>query len=517
VRPDYGDTFEFERILYPFFYTSNSDKLIQARLVFSRFGFRVRHYRSEREPYDEDYSLGTEVLLENALRQVRDEFSVRSAFFVEDTSLRIEALSEAKDYPGLAVKEWFAQVSFDDLDKQIRLRGGNRSAVVKSDIALRIPGLSRPVFFHGESRGTVALTAPEFEGWVQYPWLTPDTFNGWFIPEGATKRLGEMEFEESLDFDFRSKALIQLVRRLEELSAALNLGRSQYYVRRPALVEEDQLPLLTDTIPPVYIVVGHKCAGKTTFSDIVGTSDNVVTLEGSTVLRDLARKEGCEIDSSEEAKRFLLEKGLDCVAVEIGRYIAQEPANTYVVSGLRTVEEASHLLTMFSSARLIWIEADKQERFERHLRRARDRDVKTLLEFEEQDERQREFGLLRIGVDLADHTIRNDQSLDEFRTRVRQFVRSPPGRMDRSSSPSELQRCLEALASFSRSATCQEISDRTAAMGGRVRRYNTNRALKGVPEFAQRLEPSGGKLLRYRITYAGRALMDLFQGRAQHD
>ena len=26
--------------------------------------------------------------------------------------------------------------------------------------------------------------------------------NGWFIPDGATKRLGEMEFEESLGFDF---------------------------------------------------------------------------------------------------------------------------------------------------------------------------------------------------------------------------------------------------------------------------------------------------------------------------
>ncbi|MFL6856364.1 MAG: non-canonical purine NTP pyrophosphatase, partial [Allosphingosinicella sp.] len=171
MRPDYGDAFRFDRILYPYFYTSNPDKLIQARLILSRFGFRVRHYRSEREPYDEDYSSGTETLLKNALRQVSEEFAVRSAFFVEDTSLRIDALSEVDDYPGMAVKEWFPRTTLESLNNQILVRNGSRFATVKSDIALRIPGLSRPIFFHGETRGTVALTEPDFEGSVQYPWL----------------------------------------------------------------------------------------------------------------------------------------------------------------------------------------------------------------------------------------------------------------------------------------------------------------------------------------------------------
>ena len=49
---------------------------------------------------------------------------------------------------------------------------------------------------------------------------------GWFIPDGATKRLGEMEFEEALGFDFRAKALTKLIARLEEMNAALNLGSS---------------------------------------------------------------------------------------------------------------------------------------------------------------------------------------------------------------------------------------------------------------------------------------------------
>lgn len=509
MRPNYGNTFQFDRILYPFFYTSNSDKLIQARLVLSRFGFRVRHYRSEREPYDEDYSLGTEKLLTNALRQVSEGFALRSVLFVEDTSVRIDALSDNSDYPGLAVKEWFPRTKFDDLNQQIELRRGSRHATIKSDIALRMPGLSRPIFFHGETRGSVALTAPEFEGSIQYPWLSPNNFNGWFIPEGATKRLGEMEFEESLDFDFRAKALIKLVRRLEELSATLNLGRTQYYVRKAEEAIGEQLSLLADPIAPIFIVVGHKCAGKTTFSDFVVASEGVVGLEGSTILRQIAEQEGAEIANSDDALGFLEQRGMDVVAKEVARCIRREDATAYVVSGMRTIEEVTYLLQEFPSARLVWIEADVQDRFERHLKRARDRDVKTFAEFTQQDDQQMHFGVLRAGPETADYVMRNDQDLNDFHTKVRQFVRSRPPPRVRVNTKSEMHRCLEALASLGRASTCEEISVRSAQFGPQVRRYNTNRALKDIPEFAHRLEPTGSKLLRYRITPTGIALLRL--------
>jgi hypothetical protein len=42
-------------------------------------------------------------LLNRAIKQVNDEFGVKSIFFVEDTSLRLEGLSKDMDYPGLAV------------------------------------------------------------------------------------------------------------------------------------------------------------------------------------------------------------------------------------------------------------------------------------------------------------------------------------------------------------------------------------------------------------------------------
>src|ERR1700704_984671 len=101
-------------------YTSTPDKLLQARLMFVRHGYLLRHFKGHREPYDEDYSLPTEQMLTRAIQQVNAEFGIKSIFFVEDTSLRLEALSERVDYPGLKVKEWFASSTFEEVDRLIQ-------------------------------------------------------------------------------------------------------------------------------------------------------------------------------------------------------------------------------------------------------------------------------------------------------------------------------------------------------------------------------------------------------------
>jgi hypothetical protein len=73
---------------------------------------------------------------------------------------------------------------------------------------------------------------------------------------------------------------------------------------------------------------------------------------------------------------------------------------------------------------------------------------------------------------------------------------------------SELHRCLRALRSIGHAATCDAISEESAKFGVQVRRYNTNRALKSVPEFAVRIDPLGS-LLKYRITPKGQYLLNL--------
>jgi inosine/xanthosine triphosphate pyrophosphatase family protein/dephospho-CoA kinase len=512
MRLRYGDVFRFDRLLRTFFYTSNADKLIQARLVFMRSGYQLSHYRSQHEPYDEDYSLGTEGLLGEALKQVSQEFQRRSVLFVEDTSVRIEALSEVTDYPGTRVKEWFAETRFEELDRQISLRGGSRRCTVKSDIALRLPSLSRPIYFHGETSGSVAADAPSFAASPQYPWLTPETFNGWFIPDGSTRRLGEMEFEESIAFDFRAKSLTLLIERLEELNAVINLGRSNHVMRRAAEAETEvgsQLSLLPSDRRDVLIVIGHKCAGKSTFSDfLTGQRTGVFALEGSTLLRHIAAEEDITISSSADALTFLEERNWDVVAKRAAEYIGRENAGLNIVTGMRTIEEVLCLRSMLPAARVVLVEADARTRFERHVKRARSDDARTFKDFARLDEEQMHFGALRVAHDIADVVIRNDTDLRSYWRRIDELVNTihtlPEGRP----SPSELHRSLRALRKIGRAATCDEIAAVTAEQGPAVRKYNNNRALKAVPEFATRLEKRG-ELLRYRLSPRASALLRL--------
>jgi dephospho-CoA kinase/inosine/xanthosine triphosphate pyrophosphatase family protein len=514
MRPQYGNSLGFERILNVYFYTSNPDKLLQARLMFVRHGYLLRHFKSHREPYDEDYSLPSEQMLARAIKQVNAEFGIRSIFFVEDTSLRLEALSDSTDYPGLKVKEWFASSTFEEVDRLIQDKGGDRRAVVKSDIALHVPTLSHIAFFHGETAGTVAPSPPAFSGSAQYPWLTPTTFNGWFIPDGARKRLGEMEFEEALEFDFRAKSLTNLIARLEEMNAALNLGSSFYTVRWPEFSHSQEQLAFRELLPQeesepqILLVIGHKCAGKTTFSDYLAGRDGVMVFEASSVLRQLASAADKSVDTADDAFNFLREQGLDCVAEAIAKYLDRGKANLNVITGLRTVEEIFLLAQRFPRARIVLVDSDARTRFERYIRRARDADVRSFSDFQKQDEEQAAFGALRVATEIATDIIRNDGTLEQYRAKIDAFVAAFPKHARGHEQKSELHRTLLALDAIRDAGTCEQIAEKSASLGMPVRKYNTNRALKSAPEFAERVKLSG-HLLSYKLTARGQRLLEL--------
>lgn len=359
-----------EKVLEVFFHTSNIDKYLQARAVFDRVGLRLQHFRSNTEPYAEDYSLGKARLLTRAIDEVKARVGRGMVFFVEDTSLRIEALSGNEDVPGLAVKEWFRATAFADLDSLLIGNGGDRRAVVKSDIALHLPGLRRPVMFHGETAGQVAQTPPSFAPSVQHPWLTPHTFNGWFVPDGAVKRLGAMSFEESWKHDFRVRAMLDMITRLEEYAIILNISPPAY-VRRARLGVAGQQTLWRSD-RQIVVVVGRTCAGKTTFAERAADAHGFRYLEASGLLRMLA--EGAvdpSLTAFEAAGAFLSANGADVVARKVVEIIGMETDRNVVISGFRTVEELDVLKRAVPEARVVLTEASERTRFERHLARGR--------------------------------------------------------------------------------------------------------------------------------------------------
>jgi dephospho-CoA kinase len=323
-----------------------------------------------------------------------------------------------------------------------------------------------------------------------------------------------MEFEESLQFDFRAKSLTKLITHLEEMNAALNLAPSFYAVRRPITTNASEQLSFKDLLPreigqQILLVTGHKCAGKTTLSDYLAARDGVMVFEASSVLRQLAADAEETVDTAEDAFSFLREHGLDCVAETIAKYLERSGASLNVVTGLRTIEEISLLLQRFPRARIVFIDSDARTRFERHLKRARDLDVNSFADFKRQDEKQAAFGALRVATEIATEIIHNDGTIEQYKAKIDALVASLSRKSAQApAEKSELHRTLISLEAIGQVGTCDEISAKSNELGMAVRKYNTNRALKYVPEFAERVKRSG-HLLSYRLTARGQQLLEL--------
>ena len=508
---------EPDRRLDIYFYTSSLTKYLHARTVLEQYGINLSHFKSRQDPYEESYLLGKEALLEAAVAEVRHSVGRGMLFFVEDTSLRIEALSGEDDVPGLAVKEWFQRTTFNALDEELRRRGKGRTAVVKSDIALNVPGVRQPVLFHGETAGKVAESPPDFLEKPQYPWLTPKSFNGWFTPDGANKRLGEMSFEESDSYDFRTEALEALVDRLEEYSAILNLSSSAYSVKS-AVIESLQ-PSLFEQQSVVTVVVGAACAGKTTLGNRVSGQRGVRVVDASNIVRNLRGPES-DSDAFVAAKALLDADGSDVVARRILELFGSELATQgIVITGFRTIEELECIRASVDQVRFVLVEASERTRFQRHIRRGRDDTPMMFEEFRRNDTRQRSLGLLRVAEDFADVRIVNEGTIQDYWQQIDAVMSgkeegSPRGvswtvRPRQTAEHNQLYRCMKVLTEASEPLASKAIATATGHSGKHVLQENVNKVLKNVPELVERVESSSSALVRYKIRPAGLAYVRL--------
>jgi inosine/xanthosine triphosphate pyrophosphatase family protein/dephospho-CoA kinase len=510
-----------DRRLDVYFYTSNLPKYYQAVTVLSQFGLTVRHFKSRQEPYSEDYSLGKQALLRKAVSEIVASVGRSSLFFVEDTSVRVEALSNDIDVPGLSVKEWFASTTFEQLDDELFKLGNDRRAVVKSDIALHVPGLIEPIYFRGETRGLVAPRAYLGPERPQYPWLSPNTFNGWFIPDGCNKTLAEMSLDESWSVDFRIASLVQMVDRLTEYAAVLNLPAQAYSRRRKSTFRE-QLSL-TPVYRPTFVVVGRICAGKTTFGERAVQAHGMIHVEASRVVQTLKDEAGVpKQDPFHLAAAVLDRLGSDAVALKIVQLYEAEIPSGLVITGFRTLEEIEAIRREVPHAQLILVEASDRVRFHRHLARGRVKGLNTFDAFIGHDQQQASFGLLNVAQDFADIRIVNEGSIQEYWEQIDSVIsgdsRPSVGGVSYNVRPryepydSQLARCLRALSLAGRPLDCNEIEQSVRQEGKEIRSNNANQILKALPELAKRLELRGRKV-RYEITKAGETYLRLVRER----
>lgn len=499
-----------------YFVTSNEDKMFQARLIFSKFGLELQSFQRPPE-YLEDYAQGKEKLLEVGVREVAGALGSSDFFFLEDTSVRIEAISEQTDEPGLAIKEWFTPQRMQDLADRIVREELDPAATVKSDIALHVPGLSRPVFFSGETTGRIAPVAPDFDRDPRYPWLRPDTFNGWLIPDGYDQPLGSLSFDSSMAVDFRARALVSLVERLEEYAVVLNAPPHSYAVRTKPGPAQPQLPLANR---PALMVIGQTCSGKTTFGERASFGTGLTHIEASHVMRTIPLPEESDsVDSFARANLLMLRGGADVVARRITEIYGDALAEGFVITGFRTLQELAFLKERFPWALVVSIEASEPTRYDRYLLRDRPDDTLTLERFRQRDSEHKYFGLLNVGDHVADVRLKNEGSLEDYLAQVDSVVDErwtrvrgiTPALPEESMAKSQLVRVLLALEGGSYGLTPQEIEVASATSGRIVRRSSARKVLAEFEALVRRTgDPSG---VSYALSDAGHAYLQLLRAR----
>lgn len=331
-------------------------------------------------------------------------------FFIEDTSIAIEALSDEREFPGVNVKYWMRETSFAQLDEILKGLGNNRKVTVRSDIVLYLPpDLRDPPdeiykVFIGKSEGRVVNDEVNFETNTIYPWLDNKTFNKWFVPRGARKPISLLPINTALKHDFRNKALQGLIE----------------FLRSKDLIENKELqekPLQGELFPRRnYIICGATCAGKTVLASALTRLHAYRHIEASDFMRcALYTRHGYNNHmKTQDFAKSALEKDPGIVARQISEYIKDAPKTGLVITGFRSPEEIKILKAELSGVDLetLFIDSSLQSRYERNKKRGRSDAPMTLKEFESKNEVQNSMGLSEIAHSAK--IISNESSLVRY-------------------------------------------------------------------------------------------------------
>ncbi len=331
-------------------------------------------------------------------------------FFIEDTSIAIEALSEDREFPGVDVKYWMRQTSFSDLDQQLKLLGNNRRVTVRSDIVLYLPPHLRDTpeetykVFVGEVAGSIVDEETPFKTNKVYPWLDNKTFNKWFVPKGAKKPISQLSISSSLKYDFRNCALHKLIA----------------FLRSKDLLDTKQSqtkPLQGELFPRRnYIICGATCAGKTVLASALTRLHAYQHIEASDFMRcALYSRHGYTTTMKiQDFAIDALKKDPGIVARQISFYVKNMPTTGIVITGFRSPEEIRILEEELSgiSIETLYVESSFEIRYLRNCKRNRADAPMNLTAFRKKNDAQNAMGLDTIRE--RSRIIQNEKSIFSY-------------------------------------------------------------------------------------------------------
>lgn len=507
------------------FFTSNRSKLAHFKYMGRHVGVRVIGFRekyfyaSYHEPRIDDRETLLRESYQSALEQWRrrNKNDDTGIFILEDTSVRIDALSGMSDVPGVNVKYWMKGKTLGKINRLLGKHGGGRRASVRSDIILHIPQRFRDalgignelLWFFGETQGAIVEKEPAVRPNLLYPWLDNRTFNKWFVPDGYSTPISSLPIADADSADFRFRAFSKVIAFLSKIG--LVGGDEQIF---PQQLSIPAVPLC----PEVILICGYSCVGKTMLAEWLRGLYGYMHLEASDFMyQEFWRRHG--VTNSVGVGEFassVLSQDPSVVPNAISAQISEKAYSKVVISGFRSPQEVVQLRKRLSPDRevvVVFLHSSEDVRYQRAVRRGRENI--SLDQMRRRDYVEAQMGLDVIGADDRVFHFQNCGSADELYScvgeRLAKFIHAD--KFHRDDYGADAARNLENLILLSlnavdvehKSYTTTEIATLVRNAFGVVRsKNNISRYFNQDfhPYFEALIE---GKKIRYRLSNTGRS------------
>jgi dephospho-CoA kinase/inosine/xanthosine triphosphate pyrophosphatase family protein len=416
------------------FITSNRTKLMHARHLAEPYDIEVLGKKYYGVAYREPRSLNRTELLQKSYQDALARWRKTSGcsdgfFFIEDTSVIIDALSRKREFPGVDVKYWMMDTTFAQLDSDLRQHRNNRRVTVRSDVLLHLPDWFQEqhrfdttvLQFIGKESGTIIAEEAEIDTNLLYPWLDNRSFNRWFVPAGCDVSLSALPIEIADIYDFRRESIGAMFQFLED---KLALGER----RAPRALSGTRF--LPHLFPPLVIVTGLPCAGKTTLGTYLSEECGYYHIEASDFMkRAFYERHGVTSDLSiEKFAETVLKKEPDIVVGPVLREIEGSRAELVVVTGFRSPREIELFKRDYRGPSQIvcwFVDASQDVRFGRSCARGRHDAPPTLASFKKRDAVQLQMGLRDIRRRLREGIVTNEGTIQHYVTSCVQKLNAP--------------------------------------------------------------------------------------------
>lgn len=409
------------------FITSSRIKLAHVQYLAREYPITIAKQKNYGIGYIEPRIYDRDQLLNESYKDALERFTKNVSnpdekfFIIEDTSVIIDALSEnGKEVPGLDIKYWMKEHSFEMLDLMLKGKGNNRKCTVRSDIILHLPKRLRDKYgidykqFIGTVAGNIVTSEHEYSTNPSYPWLDNKTFNKWFAPTDDVP-LGAMTVQQSEEYDFRKKAFDQV----------------RVFLEEEECIKENTAPAIKQYALPLYfdhlILVGPTCAGKSTLATHLSENYGYFHLEASDFMHQKFYElhgVNTELTIGNFAQKALLEN--PCIVADlIADHMNSLKDTPVIISGFRHPLEIECFLKKYKcDIKIVYINADILIRYERNRNRKRKDDEITFEKFKEKDHQQADMGLMDMFTHYQGTELKNEKSVNDFYTEFEQKYRS---------------------------------------------------------------------------------------------